>query len=243
MAQPEPRIATAGWNIPRAVAERFPAEGAGLQRYAAVLDAVELNSTFYRPPRASTWARWAAITPAGFRFAVKCPRAITHEARLVGAGPLLRAFLADAQQLGAKLGPVLVQLPPSLAFDAGAAEAFFADLRALWPGQAVCEPRHVSWFDAEADALLRAHRIGRAAADPARHPLAAEPGGWKGIAYWRLHGSPRMYYSAYGDDWLQALAARMQKAQTEDTWCVFDNTTSGAAMANALSLQAMTSKT
>ena len=243
-ASPGPHIATAGWTIPRAVADAFPAQGAGLERYAARFGAVEINSTFYRSHRASTYARWVASTPESFRFAVKAPRTITHEARLAGDRELVASFLQEVGQLGDRLGPVLVQLPPSLAFEHGVAEAFFAGLRELWAGPVACEPRHVSWFEDEADALLQAHRIGRVAADPARHPLAGQPGGWSGLAYWRLHGSPRMYYSAYEAEALAAVAGAMRAAAmgaagAAQTWCVFDNTTSGAAMANALSLQAM----
>jgi uncharacterized protein YecE (DUF72 family) len=233
-----PRIGTAGWTIPRAVAESFPAAGSGLQRYAARFDAVEINSTFYRSHRPATYARWVASTPPGFRFAVKLPRAITHEARLAGAADLLAAFRAEAVQLGDKLGPLLVQLPPSLAYDPAVAGPFFDALRALWPEAVACEPRHASWFEAEAEAMLTSHRVARVAADPARHPDAARPGGWPGLRYWRLHGSPRMYWSAYDEAALGALARAIRASEVE-SWCVFDNTTSGAAAANALALQEM----
>lgn len=232
-----PAIATAGWAIPRAVADAFPSAGSGLERYAARFDAVEINSTFYRSHRAGTYARWAAATPAHFRFALKLPRAITHEARLVGAAPLLAAFRAETRLLEGKLGPLLIQLPPKLAFDPGAAELFFADLRRLWPETVVCEPRHPSWFEAEADGLLLAFRIARVAADPARHPAASTPGGWRGVAYRRLHGSPRVYSSPYTDEALASLAAEITGEAGVESWCVFDNTASGAAAADALRLQ------
>ena len=232
------KVATAGWTIPRAVAGWFPAEGSGLERYAARFDAVEVNSTFYRSHQASTYARWVAATPANFRFAVKLPKTITHQARLIGAMSLVESFRAEAVQLGERLGPLLVQLPPSLAFDPAVAEPFFADLRRHWPEAVVCEPRHVSWFEAEADALLAASRVARVAADPARHPAAAAPGGRTGLRYWRLHGSPRMYFSPYDDAALAGLASEIQ-VHTGESWCVFDNTASGAAAANAVTLQAM----
>ena len=235
----ELRIATAGWAIPRAVAGQFPTDGAGLVRYAARLDAVEINTTFYRSHRPATYARWVATTPPDFQFAVKLPRAITHDARLADVTARLEAFRLEVEQLGDKLGPLLVQLPPSLTFDGPVAERFFADLRRRWPEAVVCEPRHPTWFEADADALLSAYHVGRVAADPARHPAAAKPGGWEGLAYWRLHGSPRMYYSAYGDETLAALAQAIRSSPVREAWCVFDNTTSGAAMANALSLQAL----
>jgi uncharacterized protein YecE (DUF72 family) len=232
-----PRIATAGWSIPRAVAGAFPPEGSGLERYAARFDAVEINSTFYRAHRPATYARWVAATPPGFRFSVKLPKRITHEARLIDSRDQVAAFRAEAGQLGDKLGPLLVQLPPSLAFSPLAHEAFFAGLREVWPDPVVLEPRHASWFDAEAEALLRAYPSGRVAADPAPHPGAARPGGWAGVAYWRLHGSPRMYYSAYDEAALAALANHLRTDERRETWCVFDNTASGAAAANALALQ------
>ena len=210
-----------------------------MQRYAARFDAVEINSTFYRAHRPSTYARWLASTPADFRFAVKLPKRITHEARLIDSQALVAAFRAEAQHLGDKLGPLLVQLPPSLVFSPAAHEAFFAGLREVWPETVVLEPRHASWFDADAETLLRAYHIGRVAADPAPHPAAARPGGWAGMAYWRLHGSPRMYYSAYDDRALAALADRLRSDESRETWCVFDNTASGAAAANALELQAL----
>jgi hypothetical protein len=95
----EARIGTAGWSIALAHADAFPAEGAGLERYAARFDCSEINSTFHRPHRASTYERWAASVPEGFRFSAKLPKTITHERRLVDAEPLLAAFLAEVQPL------------------------------------------------------------------------------------------------------------------------------------------------
>jgi len=234
------RIGTAGWGIPRASASSFPADGSTLQRYSACFDAVEINSTFYRSHRPATWARWRESTPEGFRFALKLPRDVTHISRLSDCWERLDLFLAEASQLGDKLGPLLIQLPPSLAFEAQPAEAFFAGLRNRTAHPAACEPRHPSWFEPGADALLDAHRVARVAADPARHPLADVPGGWRGIEYWRLHGSPRMYFSAYGEPALRKLAGRLLESPAEEVWCIFDNTALGAAAANALDLEAIT---
>lgn len=237
-----PRIATAGWSIPRAVAASFDGDGSLLQRYARRFDGVEINTSFYRPHRRETYARWARCTPDGFRFAVKAPRAITHEARLVDCAAPLAAFAGQIGELGDKLGPVLVQLPPSLAFDAAVANGFFAQARDLFAGPIACEPRHATWFSPQAEALLVRYRVGRVAADPARHPMAATPGGWRGLAYWRLHGAPRMYWSAYGEDGVAAWLDRIRAVDAADAWCVFDNTTSGAAAADALTLQRMAHK-
>ena len=239
MAQPPTNafIGTAGWQIPRTVADAFPTEGSTLQRYAARFPVVEINSTFYRPHRPQTYLRWAETTPPGFRFSVKLPKAITHDRRLADAAEPLDRFLAEAAHLSDKLGPVLVQLPPSLAFDPETAGTFFRLLRDRFAGELACEPRHPTWFGDEAERLLVEMQVARVAADPARVPEAAHPGGWTGLAYWRLHGSPRMYYSAYTPEQLDALAAQLRAAQAP-AWCIFDNTTSGAAAADALALSA-----
>jgi uncharacterized protein YecE (DUF72 family) len=233
------RIGTAGWSLPAEVRDRFPPDGSVLERYAAGFNAVEINSSFYRPHQPKTYARWAAGTPADFRFALKAPKTVTHQARLKDTGPQLAAFRAEAGELAEKLGPLLVQLPPSLVFERAVAEAFFSDLRRLWPEAIVCEPRHASWFVAEADSLLVAFQVARVAADPAPHPLAAEPGGWRDLAYWRMHGSPRMYYSAYGPARLTDLASQIRGGPARESWCIFDNTAAGAAAVDALALRAL----
>lgn len=232
------RIGTAGWSLPRDAQPRFPGEGSHLERYARVFAAAEINTTFYRPHRPSTYARWRDGVPPGFRFSVKLPKTVTHALRLHDAEAPLDAFLAEAAGLEDRLGCLLVQLPPSLAFDVAIAAAFFSTLRARTSIAVACEPRHPTWFDADADALLAGHRIARVAADPARVPAAGEPGGWPGVVYHRLHGSPRVYYSAYDGGYLDALAARVRAdaAAGRDVWCVFDNTASGAATLDALGL-------
>ncbi len=233
------RIGTAGWSLPQAQRARFGPGVSILARYATVLNAVEINSSFYRPHRPATYARWAETVPAAFRFAVKLPRTITHEKRLAGGAALLDSFLGEAGALGGKLGPLLVQLPPTLRCDVKIAPAFFAALRGRFDGAVVCEPRHASWFTDDADALLREARIARAAADPARVPGAEHPGGDRGTAYFRWHGSPRMYYSEYGTERLDALARQLREARTKgaDVWCIFDNTAEGAAAKNALEMR------
>ncbi|MET0274396.1 MAG: DUF72 domain-containing protein [Phenylobacterium sp.] len=233
------RVGTAGWQVPRAVRHHFPEAGSTLQRYAGCFGAVEINSTFYRPHQPKTYERWAEATPPGFRFSVKAPKTITHERKLADPGDLLDSFLADARLLGPKLGPILVQLPPSLAFDAQIAAPFFQSLRDRFDGLVAFEPRHITWFEPEPDGLLRDFGVARVAADPPRHPLDQAPGGWPGLAYWRLHGSPRMYYSAYGEAYLRDLAQRLRACKAAETWCMFDNTTSGAAAEDALILRGM----
>jgi uncharacterized protein YecE (DUF72 family) len=235
-------VGTAGWTLPRAVQHAFPGDDAHLARCARVLDAAEINASFQRTPRASTYARWAGSVPPSFRFAVKMPRAITHERGLEGAQAPLAAFMASIAPLEPRLGCLLVQLPPSLALIAPAADAFFAALRAVFAGDVALEPRHPSWFDREAGAVLAHWQIGRVAADPPRGGDGLAPLAAREFAYWRLHGSPRTYYSAYTPAFLEALAGRVQAwcahaGADARAWCIFDNTASGAAAADALALQ------
>ncbi len=231
------RIGCSSWSIPRTHAQRFPGAGTHLERYARVFDAVEIDTTFYRLPRRSTWERWAATVPEGFRFAIKAPREITHERRLQDVQPALGRFLADARTLGPKLGPILIQLPPSLAFDAVAAKAFFDSLQKMHDGAVVCEPRHATWFDPAALRLLTAANVACAASDPPPAAGAASPAGWSGLAYYRLHGRPRRYYSAYGPGLLAALVPTLiEQMHAAEVWCIFDNTASGAAIPDALAL-------
>ena len=110
-------IGTAGWSIPRAMAQHFLGEGTHLQRYARHLRCAEINSSFHRPHKPATYAKWAASTPGDFQFAVKLPRTITHDLKLRRARQPLAQFIDESSGLGDKRGPLLVQLPPSLAFD------------------------------------------------------------------------------------------------------------------------------
>jgi uncharacterized protein YecE (DUF72 family) len=210
--------------------------GTHLQRYARRLNAVEINSSFYRPHAFATYRRWAEITPADFQVAVKVPRTVTHELKLRRARVELERFLAETAGLGAKRGPLLVQLPPSHAFDRRVVDRFFDCFRAMYGGTVVCEPRHASWFTAPADRLLESHRIGRVAADPQVVPGAGAPGGWKDVQYFRLHGSPRMYWSRYNPDDIRRLAATLRTTAAVHTWCIFDNTAMGSALENACEL-------
>ncbi len=232
-------VGTAGWSIPVPCAAEFPGNGTHLERYASQMGCAEINSSFYRPHRESTYAKWAAMVPAGFRFSVKVPKIVTHGASLVPPPALLEQFIAQVAGLGEKLGALLVQLPPRRVFSADGAQELFEQLRSLHPvGAVVVEPRHASWFCAEADSLLRQLGVARVASDPAIVAAAAEPGGDPAVLYCRLHGSPRMYYSSYAETFLHNLATRLLEAKTR-TFVIFDNTAAGAALKNALELQAM----
>ena len=235
------RIGTAAWTLPKQHAHHFPAEGSHLVRYTQRLNSVEINSSFHRPHMLKTWQRWAATTPPNFKFAVKIPKTITHQARLINTGGLLQTFLDQANGLGEKLGPFLIQLPPKLAFDEGLAHEFLTTFRELCTSQAVLEPRHASWFTPAVDRLLRDFEISRVAADPPKGSvLAAKPGGWQPLRYYRLHGAPRTYYSDYGAAFLKDFASSLRDETpriTKETWVIFDNTALGHGTANALTLK------
>ena len=236
---PTIRIGTAGWAVPKIHADLCAPSGTHLERYSGVLNAVEINSTFYRPHQAKTFERWAAVTPADFRFVVKLSKSITHEAKLIRSGALLADFFENVRPLADKLGPILIQLPPKLAFDQSTAREFFETIREVHSGPLVLEPRHASWFTLQVDQLLREFKVARAMADPAAgSPAAAEPGGWSGLQYFRLHGSPRKYWSAYEPAYLEALAHRIAGTPASaQSRVVFDNTAQNQAFGNALALR------
>lgn len=230
-------VARAGWSLPKEHQGRFPDEGQHLVRYARRIPAVEVNSSFYKHHMPRTWAKWAGMVPSAFRFAPKAPREATHEHRL-SATEDLSDFLAEVGELGDKLGPLLLQLPPSLTLDPDRTEAFLEDLRKRHDGPVVIEPRHESWLGSEADRLLRHHGVGLVAADADRFPTASEPGGDRTLMYHRLHGRPRMYYGSYDADELDRLAEQLttEAAEAEQVWCVFNNTAGQAAMDNLFAL-------
>jgi uncharacterized protein YecE (DUF72 family) len=232
------QIGTAGWSIPAQSREAFPADGSHLERYAARFSAVEINSSFYRAHRRGTYEKWAAAVGADFRFAVKLPKAISHSNYGANFEAHIAQFAGEISGLGDKLGVVLVQFPPSLAYHEKA-EEFLSGLSHVIPCNLVCEPRHPSWFGEDADQTLVRLRIARVAADPTKTPAAGRPGGWSELSYYRLHGSPRIYYSDYTTAALENFRSSIEASASDAgrVWCIFDNTALGAATANALHLQ------
>jgi uncharacterized protein YecE (DUF72 family) len=235
------RIGTAGWALPKALRVNQSANKSVLEHYADRFNAVEINSSFYRPHRRSTYERWSASVPDSFRFSVKLPRVITHELGLVGCQSETESFVQSASGLAHKFAVLLVQLPPSRKFDESAAAAFFKVLRGETSANIVCEARNSSWFISEATALFEAYGVTRVVADPV--PLGCElaPRPDSRFAYYRLHGSPRMYYSAYSISYLQDAAAALRA--NAESWCIFDNTAAGAAWSDAAMLQRLVSAT
>jgi len=228
-------IGCAGWSIHKDAAAAFPAEGSHLERYAAVFPMVEINTSFYRPHKPQTYAKWAESVPEAFRFAVKVPRAITHDAALQGIDAQLARFADEVGALGHKLGCLLVQLPPKFGFHDVTVRDFFLRMQERFDCMIACEARHPSWFSDTATELLRERGVTRVIADPA----AGQPGPHVPTTndiYVRLHGTPRIYYSSYAPDYLAALARDLavHSAAGRQVWCVFDNTAAFAAVPNAL---------
>lgn len=231
------RIGCAGWSIPKGNALRFPSQGSHLERYSRIFSAVEVNSSFYHAHRRETYERWASSVPGDFRFAVKVPRQITHRGKLEELSSL-GPFLEQVGGLGDRLGPLLVQLPPSLGFDPAIVGRFLETLRGSFGGPVAMEPRHLSWLSPVAERLMCDSQVARVAADPPLDPAAARPGAWDGLCYYRLHGSPQVYRSSYSPQYLEDLAAALLESASgpREVWCIFDNTAQGAATANALYL-------
>jgi uncharacterized protein YecE (DUF72 family) len=230
-------IGCAGWSLSRHDRPYFPEQGSHLERYSQVMNAVEINSSFYRPHKRDTYERWAAATPDHFRFAVKIPRSISHDASLSLTDGLLREFRMQVEGLGPKLGWLLLQLPPKLDFHAPSAKAFFRMARADFDCEIACEARHPGWFGEEATALLEEFGAIRVVADPAKGaPPVHQP--TTDNFYIRLHGSPRIYYSSYDDAYLAQMARAMQAHAKagHSSLCIFDNTAGQQSMPNALTL-------
>lgn len=230
-------VGTAAWSNPPGERLRRGL-GSHLVHYSKSFNAVEINSSFYRSHQRGTYERWRDMTPTNFRFSAKMPRSITHECALRRYQSELRQFLDEISGLGRKLGVILVQLPASLPFESRVAKRFFESLAAHSSVPVACEPRHASWFNGRASDLLQRYGIARVAADPSANPGGNEPGGSWHLIYYRLHGSPRMYYSAYSMDYLSRLATKIRgpNAIIKDTWCIFDNTARYEAWPNGQQL-------
>jgi len=228
-------IGTSGWNYGHWRGPFYPdglARTRWLQHYARIFSTVEVNATFYRSMRPSTFERWRASTPDGFTWSVKASRFITHIRRLRDPEEPLARFMESLEPLGDKLGPVLFQLPPSLIFDAHLVQSF---CRSLPPGRHyVIEARHGSWISDAALTCLKEGHVAWCISDTAgRYPY--REAATSDFVYVRLHGSKRLYASCYSDDELSAWAARIRSCEL-DTYVYFDNDFMGYAPTNALRL-------
>lgn len=237
------RIGTSGWSYPHWRGVLYP-EGAKsaeyLRLYARVFPTVELNASFYRMQRAETYGGQAAAVPERFVFAVKAHRSITHEMRLEGVEPRWREFVSSAMALREKLGPVLLQFPPSFRCRPDLLEAFLDARRrgASEPPRLAFEFRHASWFESGVLELLRAHGAALVAADSSRHPRAPLEITAQ-FAYLRFHGPEALFASSYSETQLNEWARRIREwiSAGLDVYAYFNNDAEGCAVRNALMLR------
>ncbi len=242
-------IGTSGWSYPHWLKGAFYPPGVRggecLPWYAQHFPTVEINSTYYRPPREGWAARWAAETSPQFVFAVKMWRQVTHEKRLAGVEEELETHFAASAALGEKFGPLLVQLPPSLEKDLPLLEDFAGACLRAWERHfprrrllAAMEFRHASWDSGDARALLAKLGLSLVLSDLAGctidEPLA------EGLVYVRRHG-PGGHAASYGDAELDSLAERIRdwSAAGRDVHVYFNNDVHAHAPRNAAALIAM----
>ena len=262
------RIGISGWRYASWRGDFYPAglvQRRELEYVASRMSSVEVNGSFYSLLRPSTYQRMAAETPDDFEFAVKGGRYLTHFKRLRGVETALANFCASGVlALGAKLGPMLWQLPPDLAFDAERVAAFLSMLprttrqvaelagrhddklagdRVLvetsvdLPVRHALEVRHPSFVTREAVDLLAAHEVALVMADsPRRWPCVEEP--TTDFMYARLHGHTELYASGYSSASLDAWAARVRRWTGDglDAYVYFDNDARGRAPYDAVAL-------
>ena len=231
-------IGNAGWNIPADQKSNFPEEGTHLERYASSLPCVEINSSFYKTHLDKTYIRWRESVPKNFRFSVKFPKTITHQHRLKDVDNLLDDFLKGIIGLREKLGCLLIQLPPSFAFNEKVAVSFLNALRHRYHGPLVLEARHKTWFTEDVEKIMVNYKVAQVAADPAVCVLDEAPRGWQELIYYRWHGTPDIYKSRYSVEQIDALAQKVNEhvKNNKTVWCIFDNTTYGASYDNAFEL-------
>ncbi len=224
---PPLRIGTSGWNYP-AWKDGFYA-GVPRRRWlahaASRFGGVEVNATFYRAMKATTLGGWAEQVPAGFGFAVKGHRAVTHSRKLKDAADSLARQRDDLAPLGDRLAGMLWQTPASLPHEPARLQAFLDALAAVWPETAhAIEFRNPDWFTEDTAARLADAGVANAISDAGDWPR------WDAVTaphvHVRLHGAPTTYHSPYGADALDrwAEAVRGWRAEGRAVQVYFDNT-------------------
>ncbi len=232
------RIGTSGYQYRHWRGVLYPeglAQRLWLERYAALFDTVELNATFYRLPSPEAVERWRDVAPAGFTFAVKGSRYLTHMKRLLDAGAGLTRFYRPISRLGPKLGPVLWQLPPHLEPDPPRLDRFLARLP---PGRHAVEFRDPDWYAEETcDVLDR-----RGAAFCEHDLVARRPPRLTGaFRYVRFHGATGKYAGRYGAEALRPFAESYRRSAVRGVpvFVYFNNDLGGHAVRDALDLLAL----
>ena len=227
-------VGTAAWSIPKIAEEHFPIVGSHLERYSLRLDAVEINSTFYRDHTEKSYRKWSNATPEYFRFSVKLNKRFTHDCNLDINEFDLIENLTTISALGDKWGALLLQFPKKIEFDFIKMKFFYQVIRKVFSGPIAIEARNLSWMSSSSLELLNLFNISKVTADPEKCPFDHD----SQIKYYRLHGSPETYRSNYDEEYLNNLYEEMRNAET-DIWCIFDNTIFGHATKNAVMIKDM----
>ncbi len=239
-------IGTSGWSYPSFRGIFYPPglpSKEWLRFYAERFPTVEINVTFYRTPRPSTFARWYAETPSHFIFAVKAPKLITHLKKLRQVEEDLKNFLKALSPLKEKAKVLLFQLPPSLIYDREVLKEFLL----LLPKDylSVIEIRHKSFHHEEFYAHLRERNVALCLSDfGGKYPSWVEVR-TASFLYFRMHGAKKIYFSNYEEEELRALVETIKRIgkpedglpPVEKVFVYFDNTGLGFAVSNALRLK------
>jgi len=237
------QIGTSGWHYRHWVGDFYPERFAPDQmfsRYAREFQTVEINNSFYRLPEKKTFARWKALAPPGFIFAVKASRFITHIKRLKDAHHSVDRLFSRAQPLGAALGPVLFQLPPRWKLNLDRLTEFLAILPPHHKFSV--EFRDQTWYSPRVYDLLRRHNVALCIHD--WHELLWPNELTADFAYLRFHGSGARYGGNYPDSHLRQWAEMIQswQPQLKKVFIYFNNDIGGHAIRNARSLRQMLSQ-
>lgn len=229
-------VGTAAWNIPKMALESFPTEGTHLERYAQVLNAVEINSSFYKDHQGKSYKRWADSTPIDFKFSVKLNRRFTHDCKLKIDKEDLRMNLSAISELGEKWGSLLLQFAGKQQFQPKDMEVFYKTIRERFHGAIALEARNLSWMSEDSMALMQEYGVSKVDADPEKCPGKLNFEFPEKIKYYRLHGSPEIYKSDYDQNYLNELFKKISAQHAGDVWCIFDNTAYGHATNNAVTI-------
>jgi uncharacterized protein YecE (DUF72 family) len=233
-------IGTSGWSYDHWHGVLYPHGAPARERfdyYVRAFDTVELNASYYRWPADRTFASWQRRLPPSFLMAVKAPRGLTHFSRLFQPERWLERIRRGLEQLGNKRGILLVQLPPTMAYDHARLDYFLAQV-APWQRTAV-EFRHASWHREETFALLE--QYGAAYCVMSGANLSCILRATAPFVYARLHGPDpdHLYGGSYSDDDLRWWADRIREwqAQGRKVFAYFNNDGGGNAVRNAQTLR------
>ncbi|MEW5995188.1 MAG: DUF72 domain-containing protein [Candidatus Zixiibacteriota bacterium] len=241
-------IGTSGWNYGGWAGILYPEELKSkdfLSYYAQQFSTVEVNYSFYHLPRPTTYEKWVRQTPAGFVFALKLSRFITHVKRLQGVKQALRTFVKNAESLDDKCGPILFQLPPSFSLTAENKKRLRDILESATKQgvRSAVELRHQTWFVDDVYELLQRVNTSLVIANSSRYPNPPEYIATTNFVYFRFHGPKELFASSYTKAQLEHYADIMKTylRADKDVYAYFNNDFGGHAVRNARTLKGLVS--